>query len=398
MPYSTEMHTSVDICNFVGSVWESLTTHSPIKLKHSLLFNKTLQLHNVSSHAIAPKSRPDTMLVAENCTLLLGEDKHSDLAAAYQDLNRKRVDLSGLHYGPLKCMLGYVAAETTVQWCFIPSHADQPVQVVGPRLDFFSIQDRVSLLLSLVQAYRLLAVMSKSVPPLPGRIPLYQEIATENSIIVMEGTTVFKQINKFEDYQRRQNTSLAAIQKAYGAADEAAIAANLAGALQYLVSPVSQPSVGRKKEYQVRTQPCGYNTSVSTEQELHALAVACCSAAKVLHDYKLVHRDLRLPNVVQLGREHYLVIDLESVASTAAKALPQDFHNVLKTCNAEALDDARHFTVMSDMFCIGVLLKEVVDSRATPYSAQANRFIRKLLDKDLAAVPALMWLQREWCP
>ena len=55
-------------------------------------------------------------------------------------------------------------------------------------------------------------------------------------------------------------------QKAYGAADEAAIAANLAGALQYLVAPVSQPSVGRKKEYQVRTQPCGYNTSVSTEQ------------------------------------------------------------------------------------------------------------------------------------
>jgi len=84
--------------------------------------------------------------------------------------------------------------------------------------------------------------------------------------IVMEGTTVFKQVNKFEDYQRRQNTSLAAIQKAYGAADEAAIAANLAGALQYLVAPVSQPSVGRKKEYQVRTQPCGYNTSVSTEQ------------------------------------------------------------------------------------------------------------------------------------
>ncbi len=135
--------------------------------------------------------------------------------------------------------------------------------------------------------------------------------------------------------------------------------------------------------------------SVCVVQELHALAVACCSAAKVLHDYKLVHRDLRLPNVVQLGREHYMVIDLESVASTAAEALPQDFHNVLKTCSAEALDDARHFTVMSDMFCIGVLLKEVVDSRATPYSAQANRFIRKLLDKDLAAVPALMWLQRE---
>ncbi len=84
--------------------------------------------------------------------------------------------------------------------------------------------------------------------------------------VVMEGTTVFKQINKFEDYQRRQKTSLATIRKAYEAADRAASAANLAGALQYLVSHVSLPCVGRKKEYQVRTQPCGYRTSVSTEQ------------------------------------------------------------------------------------------------------------------------------------
>ncbi len=74
--YTSEMQTSVYVCNFVGSVWGSLATHSPTVLKHRLLLNKASQLHNVSSHAIAPKSRPDTMLVAENCTLLLGEDKH----------------------------------------------------------------------------------------------------------------------------------------------------------------------------------------------------------------------------------------------------------------------------------------------------------------------------------
>ncbi|KAL0027439.1 hypothetical protein WJX77_001328 [Trebouxia sp. C0004] len=107
----------------------------------------------------------------------------------------------------------------------------------------------------------------------PGRIPLYSEITRENSIVAMEGTTVFKQINRFEEYQRRQKTSLAAIRKAYEAADRAASAANLAGKPQYLVSYVSLPHVGRKKEYQGKTQPCGYLTSVSTEQELHALAV-----------------------------------------------------------------------------------------------------------------------------
>ena len=91
-----------------------------------------------------------------------------------------------------------------------------------------------------------------------------------------------------------------------------------------------------------------------------ALAVACC-AAQVLHDNKLVHRDLHLPNEVQLGHQQYMLIDLESVASFAAEPLSKDFHNVLITCTADALDNARHFTALSDMFCIGVLLKETVD-------------------------------------
>ena len=103
--------------------------------------------------------------------------------------------------------------------------------------------------------------------------------------------------------------------------------------------------------------------SICVMQELHAVAVACCSAAQVLHDDKLVHRDLRLPNVVQLGHQQYMVIDLESVASFAAEPLPEDFHHVLKTCTAEALDSADCVTAPSDMFCIGVLSKEVVNSR-----------------------------------
>ncbi|KAL0029076.1 hypothetical protein WJX77_004794 [Trebouxia sp. C0004] len=106
------------------------------------------------------------------------------LQGPQQYLSRKRVDLSGMHYGPVKFMLGYAAAGTTVQWCFLPDHADQPVQVMGDRLDVRSAKGRMSFLLSLVQAYRLLAVMSAAVPPLPGRWPLYSEIERENSIYV----------------------------------------------------------------------------------------------------------------------------------------------------------------------------------------------------------------------
>lgn len=58
----------------------------------------------------------------------------------------------------------------------------QPVEVVGNQLDLCSLEDRLSFLLSLVQAYRLLAVMSAAVPQLPGRWPLYSEIVRENSM------------------------------------------------------------------------------------------------------------------------------------------------------------------------------------------------------------------------
>ncbi|DBB14133.1 TPA: hypothetical protein ACH3X3_001085 [Trebouxia sp. C0006] len=391
LPFNSEQNTTIYVCSFIERCWQPLATYSPIYLQYDLMFNKTSQLSNVSSHAIAHKLRPDTMLVAENCTLMLGEDKHTDLAAAYADLSRKRVNLSGMHYGPVKFLLGYAAAGTTVQWCFLPDHTNQPVQVMGDRLDLRIAKGRMSFLLSLVQAYRLLAVLSAAVPQLPGRWPLYSEIERENSILLMEGTTVLKQIENFKKYEDRQMTCLAAIKRAYAAAGRAANEAKRTGNPQYLVTCASPPRLV-KTRFEVRTLPCGYASHVFSEQDLHAVASACCKAAQVLHTNKLVHRDFRLPNVVQLAHQQYMVIDLESVADVTAKRLPENFHNVLKKCNAEALDADGRFTPLSDMYSIGVLLREAL----VGVSTQALTFIQKLMDKELTAEAALTWLQHEW--
>ena len=87
-----------------------------------------------------------------------------------------------------------------------------------------------------------------------------------------------------------------------------------------------------------------------------------------------------------------MVIDLESVADVTAKRLPEDFHHVLRTCTAEALDADGHFTALSDMYSMGVLLREA----QVRVSSQAHTFIQKLMDKELTAEAALAWLQREW--
>lgn len=125
------------------------------------------------------------------------------------------------------------------------------------------------------------------------------------------------------------------------------------------------------------------------------MATACCTAAQILHAAKLVHRDFRLPNVVQLGPRQYMVIDLESVASETAKGLSKNFHHILRTCNAEALDAAGRFTALSDMHCIGLLLKE---ARVNVTSVQADVFVDKLVAEQLTAEGALMCLRSEWAP
>ncbi|KAL0054515.1 hypothetical protein WJX82_010134 [Trebouxia sp. C0006] len=110
-----------------------------------------------------------------------------------------------------------------------------------------------------------------TVPQLPGRWPLYSEIERENSILLMEGTTVLKQIENFKKYEDRQMTCLAAIKRAYAAAGRAANEAKRTGNPQYLVTCASPPRLV-KTRFEVRTLPCGYASHVFSEQDLHAVA------------------------------------------------------------------------------------------------------------------------------
>ena len=121
-------------------------------------------------------------------------------------------------------------------------------------------------------------------------------------------------------------------------------------------------------------------------QDLQALASACCKAAQVLHRANLVHRELRLPNVVQLDHQQYLVIDLESVAELTQTPLPADFDHVLKTCSAETLDISCCSTALSDMYCIALVVQE---ASLAACSVQAFNCISELYNKALTAEVAL---------
>lgn len=129
-------------------------------------------------------------------------------------------------------------------------------------------------------------------------------------------------------------------------------------------------------------------------QDLHAAALACCKAAAMLHAKGLVHRDMRLANIIELARRQYVVIDMESVAEASSAPLRDPF--VLKTCTPSTLDAQRCYTEASDMYSIGILLEGVCSHFAHQPSQGLQNFISHLKSKQLTAAAAVGCLGTSW--
>ncbi|KAK9841239.1 hypothetical protein WJX74_002390 [Apatococcus lobatus] len=290
-----------------------------------------------------------------------------DMGLAFKDLISKRMDLSRLHYEKVTFLMGYAAAGTAFLCCWLPHLASQEPKTVGPELDLALEYDRWIMLRSLVQLYRLLTVMSRNVAWLPGWMALY--------VLRQEGMTA--------------KCRCWAMQFSRPFASSARMQRSNKQTLQPSKKPVQQQM--RHGRSAVTTTPCGYKAEVRTEQDWHALAVSCCQAAQTLHAKGLVHRDLRLDNVIQLGPLLYTVIDLESAARSSNSKLPQHFSSVLKSCSPAALDDGK-YTPASDMHSIGCLLESALDMP----SAAPQAFIGDLQQERLDAGEALEYLKSRW--
>ncbi len=107
---------------FLTSVWRSLDI-LPNALQWSPHWNATKKRSSHSSNVLKAGKRPDTMIVVDKCTMLLGEDKCQDIQAAFADLDSKRISLCRLHYQGMPFLLGYAAAGPRWQWCILPSNA-----------------------------------------------------------------------------------------------------------------------------------------------------------------------------------------------------------------------------------------------------------------------------------
>ena len=85
----TEANTSHLTVDFVEKVFTRLARYSDPTFSCSILLNSTDPQGLTSSRAGRPRLRPDTMVVMNKCTLLIGEDNFDELQLAMYDLKHK---------------------------------------------------------------------------------------------------------------------------------------------------------------------------------------------------------------------------------------------------------------------------------------------------------------------
>ncbi|CAM6019566.1 unnamed protein product [Sphagnum balticum] len=380
-PVESEMDVSGFVGLFLWQIFGLCRSYSPSKFTYQFFSNCNERTAGSRSSSTKKRSRPDTLLTASGCTFLIGEDKLSSLSDAEADLTAKVRPLSTMLYGELQFILGYIAAGSAFQWLSIGKSG--VVRRVGPTLDLSTDVDRCQYLLSIGYAYQLVKKMIDSVPQVPGRHAMFTEDIVGDRTICFFPDRVKKSIENFDSFCREMMTGLDVILRAYKAGEGCP-------SLPQLMGEKSDPYISRTGTYTVEIRPLGHAPILRSEQSIRTMAKNVCKALSVLHEAGLVHRDVRLPNIVQVSQEQFMLIDLETVAAYPFR-LPQGFQ-YLREWSIEMLE-GNLYTPMSDMYQLGRLLEKDVHWMPE-ISGSALQFIRKLRSKECTAEMALSdpWL------
>ncbi|KAH9577158.1 hypothetical protein CY35_01G199400 [Sphagnum magellanicum] len=217
----------------------------------------------------------------------------------------------------------------------------------------------------------------------PGRHAMFTVDIEGDRTLCFFPDRVRKSITNFDSFCREMMTGLDVILRAYKAGERCP-------SLPQLMGNKSDDYRSRTGTYTVQISPLGHAPILRSEQSIRTMAKNVCEALSVLHEAGLVHRDVRLPNVVQVSQEQFMLIDLETVAAYPFR-LPEGFQ-YFREWSIEMLE-GNSYTPMSDMYQLGRLLEKDVHWM-TEISESALQFIRKLRSKECTAVMALSdpWL------
>jgi hypothetical protein len=182
-----ELGTTITMFNLLHSLMVLLRDFSGSHLPLSIELNVTEKQAGSSSSVTTRRSRPDTLVVYGNSTLMLGEDKDVDLMKeAMEDL--KCYVAGGLgrcQYATIPGLPAYAASGLQLQFCFIDKSGD--LSSSGTLLDLSTPHGRLQAVCCTVQCYRLLFLLASHLPRLDKRVTLWKEVKRgQNTMITLQ--------------------------------------------------------------------------------------------------------------------------------------------------------------------------------------------------------------------
>jgi hypothetical protein len=394
-----ELGTTIAMFNLLSPVMVLLRDFSGLHLPLSIELNVTEKQAGSNSSATTRRSRPDTLIIYGNSTLMLGEDKDVDLMPeALDDLQRYASGGLGIcQYASIPGLPAYAASGFQLQFCFIDKSGN--LSSSGVLLDLSTPHGRLQAVCCTIQCYRLLHLLSSHLPRLEKRLMLWKEVKRgPNATIMLIPGGAVKSIANFKSFAKAIGSSKDILQEAYNVARLSAADQKTLGEDPFLVYASNGPTFS-SRSLLVTTTPLGYHRSIKTEKDARLLAMACLKSAVVLHKAGIVHTDFRLSNTVWLDEEHCMVIDLEHCRASSAP-LPEGCESLCEWDDGtlEVSKGQKFFTAASDIYQIGRMLDSV---RKGTWSLQFSSFVAMLLSKkspnvEVEVLDGTMALQHEW--
>jgi hypothetical protein len=348
-PPLSEMYTTNSLSFQLTSFFNMFNVYSEYKLVHTLLFNCNEKIGDSFSDVTVDRSRPDTLCIASGCTLLISEDKFRSLHAAQEDLRKKVKMLPPIYYGELEFILRYVAAGSQFQWVYVGRNGLSPIR---PCLDLSVFEHRCKFYLSLGYAYHLLCSMVDAIPVVQSNRAMFSRDENGDMTIDFYPDYVRKTLKNFDSYCKLVKTTVDAVGRAYE------VSAGCSSLLQLISCQII-----RSRTYIIEIKLVGYPPSLRFEQDVRNMARCVCEALYVLHMNGLVHRDIRLPNILQIAKDQFMLINLEA-AATCSNRVPPGFLR-LQGWSGDVLEGG-YYTMMSDMYHFGQLLASMSDKASSP--------------------------------
>ncbi|EFJ36256.1 hypothetical protein SELMODRAFT_404086 [Selaginella moellendorffii] len=307
---------------------------------------------------LGTRKRPDFLFQYVDFVFMLGEGKadDDDFVVAVNEISSKLNKVPSWALGNIKIVLAFAVGGMTWQ-LFVKSASGLEVEPLSPAYNLNLIDDRVKLVLLYFKLYFLSLSICKDMVP-SGMLPLFKKHERDLSTIQLDGKGCVKSINKWADYKKKYGTTKSHIERAYNAG------------VQQLISAAVMPTVSSKGVYMVRTQPLGIPARFKvTSEDCMTLAQDMLSALAALHKLELVHRDVRLDNMIwSPDRACYVLIDLELVSKAGTKM------KVLLTGYTPTTLVNGKYTKTSDLHQLG----EVIEKLKLKVQPECKGFVQAL--------------------